>query len=406
MKTMSITSHNIWSKRFTMLFVLTIFDQMAFLCTRAIISRYALDLGFSESLAGTIAGALSVAALFSRPFAGRLLSFKRTTHKKILIASVTGSLLVTGCYLFFSSFILLMLVRILNGITYGISGTVELTMASNTLPEDNMGRGVGIFGLGNIIGLAAAPTISVWMYHSFGARALFMYCIATSVIALLIALLIPEDDGKTAFGGTVVAGDGKKETKGIRKFFSSEAVVPSILNFASQVAYASISAFIVVYGGTKGWGQIGLFYTAYAISLFAFRPLNGRLYDRLGIAPMVIFGNLSFACGILMIALTDNFLVCLLAAVFCAYGYGGAICTFQADAMKKAPRERRGVASGTYFMFNDLGGFFGATAAGVIAGLVGYGRMYIIFTLPLLLSIAFYGLAGLFRNLRKQSAWG
>lgn len=79
---MKKSNETIWSKPFLMLFLLTIFDQMAFLCTRAVISKYALDLGHTEAMAGVVAGALSVAALFSRPVAGRLLGSSRISKKE------------------------------------------------------------------------------------------------------------------------------------------------------------------------------------------------------------------------------------------------------------------------------------------------------------------------------------
>ncbi len=381
----------IWSKTFLLLFLLTIFDQMAFLCTRAIISKYALDLGLTETRAGIVAGALSIAALFSRPVAGRLLGPAGISKKKILMGSVVSSLLIVVTYMLVKDFVPLMLVRILNGITYGISGTVELTMASDSLEEKVMGRGIAVFGLGNIISLAFAPSISVYLYDTYSPKILFCFCLLTSLIAVLIVALIPDSQKEGALSGQRPA---KMKKKGIRAvvsgFFAIEALEPAVLNFASQIAYASISAFIVVYGGVKGWNQIALFYTVYSFSLFLFKPVNGKLYDKKGLAPLVVLGNLSFAFGIFLIGVTDSFGVCLLAAVFCAYGYGGAISTFQAEALKSTTFERHGIASGTYFMFNDLGGFLGASLAGIAVSAVGYSGMYLLFTLPLLVAIAFY----------------
>ncbi len=381
----------IWSKTFLLLFLLTIFDQMSFLCTRAIISKYALDLGLTETIAGVVAGALSVAALFSRPVAGRLVGSSGISKKTILMGSVIGSLLINASYMLVTGFVPLVLVRVFNGITYGISGTIELTMASDSLDEKIMGSGIAVFGLGNIIGLAVAPSISVFLYDTYSPRALFCFCILTSIIAIGIAVLLPNGKKAETEVKPKQIKPGKAGFKAlIANFFAVEALVPAILNLASQVAYASISAFIVVYGGIKGWDRIALFYTVYSFSLFVFKPVNGKLYDKKGLAPLVVFGNLSFALGILLIGVTDSFAVCLLAAVLCAYGYGGAISTFQAEALKSTTYERHGIASGTYFMFNDLGGFLGASLAGIVVSIVGYSRMYLLFTLPLLAGIVFY----------------
>ncbi len=388
---MKKTGSTIWSKTFLLLFLLTIFDQMAFLCTRAIISKYALDLGLTETMAGVVSGALSIAALFSRPMAGKLLGSSRISKKAVLMGSVASSLLIAASYMLVRNFVPLMLVRIFNGITYGVSGTVELTMASDSLEEKVMGSGIAVFGLGNIISLAFAPSVAVYLYDTYSPKTLFCFCVLTSVIAIAIASFIP--DGAQS-QKAVMQKQAKKKEKGLKAFLSSfiaaEAIEPAILNFASQIAYASISAFIVVYGGIKGWDRIALFYTVYSFSLFVFKPVNGKLYDKKGLAPLVVFGNLSFAFGLFLIGVTDSFAVCLLAAVFCAYGYGGAISTFQAEALKSTTYERHGIASGTYFMFNDLGGFLGASLAGAVVSYVGYGKMYLLFTLPLLAAIAFY----------------
>ena len=396
---MEKSNETIWSKSFLLLFLLTIFDQMAFLCTRAIISKYALDLGHTEAMAGVVAGALSVAALFSRPVAGRLLGSPRISKKKILMGSVTASLLITISYMLVRDFVPLVLVRVFNGIAYGISGTVELTLVSDSLEEKVMGRGIAVFGLGNIISLAFAPSIAVFLYESYSANTLFGFCIVTSVIAVFIVTAVPDSGKKDAMFKPKQTRRGKIKLKElIGSFFAVEALEPAILNFASQVAYASVSAFIVVYGGIKGWEKIALFYTVYSFSLFLFKPVNGKLYDTMGLAPLVVFGNLSFALGLFLLGTTDSFAVCLLSAVFCAYGYGGAISTFQAEALKSTTFERHGIASGKYFMLNDLGGFLGASLAGVVVSVVGYSRMYLLFTLPLIAAIAFYWCMRLLRR--------
>ena len=188
---MKKSNETIWSKPFLMLFLLTIFDQMAFLCTRAVISKYALDLGHTEAMAGVVAGALSVAALFSRPVAGRLLGSSRISKKKILMCSVAASLLISISYMLVRNFVPLVLVRVFNGIAYGISGTVELTLVSDSLDEKVMGRGIAVFGLGNIIGLAVAPSIAVFLYDNYSPNTLFSFCIATSIIAVFIVAAIP-----------------------------------------------------------------------------------------------------------------------------------------------------------------------------------------------------------------------
>lgn len=393
-KTNTNPKQHIWSKSFTLLFILTIFTQNSFVSIRTIFTAYVQsDLMFTSSMAGVLTGAISVAAFFSRPIAGRLLSGK-LQHKYIVVAAEIGSVLIIPLYFYTKTYPLLLLIRALDGFFYGIASACVTAMAGNTLPKERMGSGMATFGLGSMLSLGLSPTVSMVIYNSGGANAVFASCCLTTVMGLFTACLLPcAEKNISSFTNNT------KKPKGLGKFLLRRSIPPALLNFISQFAYAGLSTFIVVYGQSRGWENIGTFYLVYAAASFVVRPITGRIYDRHGLTPVVYLTSVSFILSLFTIALTSNIYVCLVSAVFCCFGFCGGWCVFQADAINCDDPADRGRASSTYFIFNDIGAFTGAIVAGYVVTAFGYSGMFMIYSLPLVLMIALYSL----RFLRKKS---
>src|SRR5690625_3708049 len=61
---------SIWNKSFILLILVSLITAMSFNMVYVVISKYALEVTSSLSIAGVIAGTFSIAALIIRPFAG------------------------------------------------------------------------------------------------------------------------------------------------------------------------------------------------------------------------------------------------------------------------------------------------------------------------------------------------
>lgn len=385
-------SGGIWNKGFVLLFILTIFDHNAFIGIRTIFTAYVQnDLSFTYAMAGMLTGIISVASLFSRPVAGKLLGGK-ISHKRILIIAELCSAITTPFYLIFTSYPLMILIRTIHGFFYGIASTCTVTMAGNTLSKERMGTGMGTFGIGMMITLGVSPTIATEIYSRIGAVEVFLFCCATSVLAVVLSFIVPPIMPKA-----LPEESGSEAPRGIKSLILKRSLPSSLLNCAAQFAYASISTFIVVYGGSRGWGQIGLFYLVYSFGSFIARPITGRIYDKHGMVPVVFLCTASFIVGIFMLALTTNFYLCLLSALFCCLGFGGGWSVYQADAINCDNPADRGRASSTYFMFSDTGAFLGALVAGYLVSYTGYSATFMLYTIPLFLSAVIYSVT-LFRK--------
>lgn len=372
---------SILTKGFLLLFMVSICEQMSFISVRTVVTPYAKnELFMAASLLGMLSGMLSVASLFSRFVAGSFMA--RLSHKKLLLISLGIEVLILGSYILVTEFALLIVVRLLHGFFYGIVNTAITTMAGNSLRSEYMGRGMGLFGISNMISLGIAPTLSMAIYNAAGSTTIFVFSCLCTLGALLFTLLTPEPSR------TPAAAKGPRPARG--GIFLPSALLPSALNFFMQVAYASVATFIIVYGEEKGWAQAGLFYTVYALGSLAVRPLMGKLYDKKGLKPPVFLTYIVFTIGMVTLATAGSFPVFLLSGMLLTIGFGGGWCVFQAAALNCENPADRSRASATYFIINDSGAFLGSILAGYICGALGYSGTFLVFIVPLAAGLLIY----------------
>ena len=114
-----------------------------------LISSYALTYGTQLTAVGFISGIFSITALIFRPIGGfisDILNKKRIcTFTTLLIALVIIS------YALCPSIGTLLFVRILHGALFGINGTANMALATEFIPENRLGEGLGYYGLGQVL---------------------------------------------------------------------------------------------------------------------------------------------------------------------------------------------------------------------------------------------------------------
>lgn len=120
--------------------------------------------------------------------------------------------------------------------------------------------------------------------------------------------------------------------------------------------------------------------------LFAPRMV-GKLADRWGTTRAVIPAMLCFALSFWVISYSDSLPLFLLAAVISAFGYGAAQPAVQALGMKSVLESRRGSASSTSYIGQDLGNLVGPIVAGWLVERLGYRLMWRMMILPVLAAI-------------------
>jgi MFS family permease len=334
-----------------------------------LVAKYADALGASPAIVGVVSSLFALTALMLKIVSGPAIdAFSR---KKILIAAISVIAISFVGFSVSGNVQMLFVFRLLQGCGQAFTATCCLAIVADALPSDKFGVGIGTFTLAQAACQAIGPIAGLTLAQNFGYRVAFAAAAACTLCAVFAAACVK-----------VPARTRTKFHITSDSIIAKEAILPAALLLLLQITFCNINAFLVLFADERGVGNIGYFFTVYAVSMMFAPRLTGRLADRLGTAKAVLPAMGCLAVSFLIISLADTLPVFLLAAVVSAFGYGAAQPAVQALCMKCVPQNRRGAASSTSYIGQDLGNLAGPIAAGAIADWYGYVVMWRFMIIP------------------------
>ena len=109
----------------------------------------------------------------------------------------------------------------------------------------------------------------------------------------------------------------------------------------------------------------------------ALAPFTGALSDKFGLKPVVIFGTISYALGILVLSNADQGLGLIIGGIIVGMGLSGLGFTVILGAVGKfAPPEKRGTALGLTTMGGSIGMFLGIPVSGTLIESTGWSSAF------------------------------
>ncbi|MBR6890062.1 MAG: MFS transporter, partial [Clostridia bacterium] len=110
-----------------------------------IMARYLGSIGLAIALSGAITGAFSIASMVARPFTGVIND--RCDRKLLLIAATAGMAGCTILYGICESYGVLLAVRLLHGMFFAFSSTVNMAVIPELVPENRVTEGISYYGV-------------------------------------------------------------------------------------------------------------------------------------------------------------------------------------------------------------------------------------------------------------------
>lgn len=267
----------------------------------------------------------------------------------------------------------------MQGAAQAFTATCLLTMASDTLPADKFSTGVGMFALFETVAQAIGPTVGLGLMGIVGFSKTFLI----SALLMFVSALVVVFYKQPGFVKT------KKFKISLGSIFAKESIQYAALLFIFNFAFCVVSTYLVIYAAQRGVeNNIGFYFTLYACTMLFSRPLIGRLTDKYGACKVLIPALCCFILSYMIISVSSTLPMFLLASFISAFGTGACQPAVQALCMKCVPADRRGAASSTCYIANDLGTLIGAPVAGLIVEQWGYTVMWRAMTLPIFLAIA------------------
>jgi MFS family permease len=331
-------------------------------------------LGLSTFVVGLVAGAQYAATLVSRLWSGHYADSRGAKHAvvtSLLIAVIAGflyllSLRFVGAPV--TSVTVLLVGRAVLGVAESLITLGAFVWGLKLVGPQNTGKVMAWIGTAMYVAYAIGAPASTALYAGYGFAAI---ALATTLIPLVTLLLVtwlhpvaPTPRARPEFTRVIGA-----------------VWVPGLGLALSSIGFGALTTFIVLLFTQQGWGQVWLALTAFSIVFVIGRLTFGHLPDKVGGARIALVCVLIEATGQALIWLAPWSTLALFGAVLTGFGYSLVYPGFGVEAVRRAPPENRGLATGAYTAFLDLALGLANPALGLVASRTGIRAVFLVSTL-------------------------
>ena len=356
--------HHIWNSSFIRIIIYALLCQFTMAITNTVLPLYVINgLGRSAADSGLLGTVFTFGSVGCRFFAGYISDrFGRRTTL-ILGAGIVGiSLLVMG---FQTTLIMLLVFKVIQGVGHALNSTASNAVASEVLPRDKVGQGIGYYSLHSMVTNAIGPTVCPALM-GVGAAALnggqnYQLPMVVGGIMGLVAMVI---GASMNYEKKALALDPslKRKPNGIHisDFVERRALLPALMMFFTSFA-SGAAVYMIVFANEYQFGSVGIYYIINALVSVGLRFAIGSKLDAM--RPRTV-ATIAIALNVLSYVLLGFTLTewSFIASAFLMGAYQAMLTpTFNAMAMKLSPKSRAGAASSTYWL-----GFDGGMAIGML----------------------------------------
>lgn len=378
-------NQKLWNKDFILASLSNLFQFITFYALLSTVPMFVLNsLHGNNKQAGLVITVFSLGSILLRPFVGKWLVYFET--KKVLFIGLLLFTVSSFAYFGATNVFILLFIRFLHGMAYGVASSATGTIATNVSPEHRQGEALGYYAMFMILAMVIGPFIGLNIIEYYSYHVLFSICAAFAALSLFLGCLVCDPKSK------LKVGEKRKATvSNWRDLIETEAVPIGLMAAILAFAYAGVPTFISIYAKSLGIASVAsYFFVIYAISIILSRPFIGKLYDRKGANYVVYPSVLIFIIGMIILSQAHTMLGFLSAAAITGLGFGALQPAFQTLAVQSVKTERKGLATSTFYLFNDLGVALGSFVLGIVSSHTTYSFMYMICAAVMVLIYVLY----------------
>lgn len=346
----------IWNRDF----VLLMFSNFLMCVTYyAIISTLPIylvsELKAGKSAVGLVLATYTIASVMVRPFGG--FSLDKFGRRTVFLISLSLYTAFFFGYLVATTIALLVALRFMQGITWGVTTISGSTIAVDIIPPEKRGEGIGYFGMSTTLGMSIGPVLGLFMYHHFGYIAVFLACIAVSMISTFCASMIKLPRHPIP----------QNLSLSLHNLFDKKAVLPSLNLLVIMSTYGGLMSFIALYGREIGIRNTSLFFLVFSVGIIVSRFSAGKSFDKRGPLRILTVCLSLLIVGYPCLVVFNNPAGFYVSALLIGFGIGVVFPVFQAMVNNLADASRRGAANSTLYTFLDIGMGSGMVLMGFVS---------------------------------------
>ncbi|MBP2652538.1 MAG: pbuE 1 [Firmicutes bacterium] len=377
----------LWTKKFVLISISNFFQFMTFYALISTLPAFVLNsLGDSQQAAGMAVSAFMISALLIRPLAGQWVD--KLERKKLLLLSLGFFFLVSFGYLGATTISIILVIRFLQGIAFGIANTVTATLAAEFIPEERKGEGIGYFATCMSLAVALGPFLGLTIIAHYSFDVLFIIIVGLSFLALVAAALIKIPEVR------IHDAVNHKTSWSLKQYFEPSAVPGGIASLCILFSFSGIATFVSLYAADLGMSEYArYFFILYAVMVVLARPVAGRMLDKFGPDIVVYPAIILFTVALVILSRLMSPSSFLVVGGLIGVGFGSLFSSFQTIAVSSAPSNRKGLATSTFLLLTDLGMGLGPFILGFIVAWTNYSSMYMVTASVVgLAALAYYAL--------------
>ncbi len=321
----------------------------------AALSLYLHALGAATDRVGVEISTASVVAMVCTLSVGPLIN--RWGAKRLLLAGTGAYLIAALGLLALPTEPAVVAFRALQGVGAALILPSSLTLAPRLVPL-KPGTAIGVIGTLYTLSIAVGPPTGLWLYAHGGPVALFLPAAACAAAGMGLSALLPASRRAPA----------TRQGLGFDSRWTPQLVAGALGNayFGAIVAYLPL---VLAYPGAP---NAGIFFTADALGVLAFRLPSGMLVDRSGPRPAEFVGIILTLAGLGALFVPASPLTLIAAGVGTGVGAGLFGSAVLVALTNLSDEHNRGTAMALSSAGFNVGTFVGGSLAGVMMAISGF----------------------------------
>lgn len=296
----------------------------------------------------------SVTATLARPISGKLSD--TIGRKPVMYIGVVFGGLACLLYPLSTTVFFFLSLRLFHGFAAGFHPTGATAMATDILPADKRGQGMGIWGVFISLGFGVGQSLGSIITNEIGLNNLFMIATGVSLIAGIMLMNVKETlpaEQKVPFSFSLL-------TFNLNDIFEPTVLPSAIVMLLSATCSGVIFVIAPDLAEYLDIENKGAYFTYYAISTIVVRLFTSSLSDKIGRRKTLIIGITLLIFSLILTGLATTEISFIIAATIFGIATGINSPTLMAWMGDLSDVKRRGAGSGTIFIALEIGIMLGS----------------------------------------------
>ncbi len=344
---------------------------------------FAITLGASEMLVGTILSISTITGMILKPFVGFLSdNFGRKIW--LLVACIFFTIF-PFLYVFISSPGELTIIRLFHGVATAILGPVSLALVAD-LSHNYPSTRMGTFGMARSAAYLCAPVSAGLVLSYFSIEIVFYIIGIISIIGAMPILFLSSDYDK-------LENVNFRQRNYMHKFraslltsfkiglFNKRVWQAGLLEFLIHLVVYSVKVFLplqILISDSGTFLKAGAYLTIQELCHFLIRPLGGKLGDTFGGERVILSGLILMILSLLNLSLNERYELIFMSAALFGFGQAFSLPSSLSLIITDKNKSDFGVKMGMVGAIRNSGKIIGPIFSGFLLHFISYSMLFLL----------------------------